>query len=257
MGNLIVTGLPRAGSASVSALIDTMHDAVCLNTPPWQEAFARNPVEILPFCKWLVGDFAWARCQLMAGVPIADMRLPDGSPLADDDEKGTNVSFIRPHLSPNFTLAMRQTTLFTSVLPLLSSFQHFQMVAVIRHPVALCLAWLTLPQPLLSQGNPPGIARFWPQALEVLQGGKLLEQYAALYELFVQRYHDLGVTVLRHEDVLANPLCVPALLGQTQLPAAAARLRTPDVPETGPQAESLRRIFRQSVYAKMYYPDLG
>lgn len=268
MADLLLTGLPRSGSAAVSALIDTLPDAVCLNTPPWQAAFLRNPVEVLPFCKWLLGDYAWARRLLLDGAPLGDIRAADGSPLLDGlhdpgmvrDAEGQPqaVRFIRHGLREDFTLAMRQTTLFSSALPQIAAFRHFRILAVIRHPVALGLSWHGLPQPLLSPGHPPGIARFWPEALEALAGGSLPQQFAALYELHLQRYHETpGVTVLRYEDVMADPGLISRLLGRECLPAAVTRL-VPSLQRGGaPLAEALRAAFRSTgVFSTLYYPDL-
>ncbi len=267
MADLLLTGLPRSGSASIGALIDTLADAVCLNTPPWQAAFARNPVDILPFSKWLVGDFAWARRQLLEGVAVGDIRAEDGTPLMDGmkDARGVReangdlkaVPFIRHDLTENFTLAMRQTTLFTSALPVIASLKHFMIVAVVRHPLDVCMAWHELAQPILAAGNPPGIARFWPEALAVLQGGSMAEQFAGLYELHMQRYHELGATVLRYEDVMAEPMLVSRLLGREMLPSAAARLVTPAQQSINEKTETLRAVFHKTgVYSKLYYPDL-
>lgn len=250
----------------MGALIDTLPNAVCLNTPPWQAAFARNPVESLPFCKWLMGDFALARQQLREGVLIKDIRAADGRPLMDgakdpgmtlgDDGQPKAVSFSRPSLPESFTLAMRQTTLFTSVLPTLAQFKHFRVVAVIRNPVALGLSWQKLPQPLLSPGNPPGIARWWPEALEALKGS-MAEQFAQLYELHVQRYHEAGATVLRHEDVVADPGMISRMFGQEALPSAAAYLRPPSPQVDTAFARELRTALRHmGVFSKLYYPDL-
>ena len=260
--NLLLTGLPRSGSASVSALIDSLPNAVCLNTPPWQVAFARNSLDILPFCKWLIGDYTWARQQIIDGVPLADIRADDGRPLLDgmhDKLKDAAndlkpVSFKRSSLPHDFILAMRQTTLFTSVLPVLASFKYFTIIAVIRHPVDVCLSWYGLQPPLLAQGNPPGIARYWPEAIEALQNGSLPEQFATLYELYLQRYHQAGASVLRYEDVMADPMVVSRLLGQTVLPAAASRLQVNSLPHDPQKAAALRKAFKSmGVYSKLYY----
>ncbi len=183
--------------------------------------------------------------------------MQDARMMRDDEGEPKAVPFTRPALPAQFTLAMRQTTLFTSILPMLVSFQHFTIIAVIRHPVDVCLSWYRMAQPLLSQGNPPGIARYWPEALEALAGGSLPEQFAALYELYVQRYHELGVTVLRYEDVMADPLTVSRMFGHEVLPAAAAQLKPSARPRDVERARALEAALRRiGVFSKLYYPDL-
>jgi hypothetical protein len=270
MADIIVTGLPRSGSAVVSALLDYLPDTVCLNMPPWQNAYARQPLDILPFCKWLVGDFAWARRRLLDGEAVSDLRAADGAPLLDGmhdprqprNEAGAprEVLFLRPGLSDQFHLGMRQTIIFTSVLPRLVKFRHFNIVAVIRHPIDVLSAWQRLPQPLLAPGNPPGIARYWPEALAIVNAdAPEADRFAQLYELFIRRYHELGdqIHILKYEDVIDNPMVVSELVGAGTLSAAASMIENRPRIRDARTAEAFRDSLRKfGVFTKLYYPDL-
>ncbi|NBO18868.1 MAG: hypothetical protein EBV03_06525 [Proteobacteria bacterium] len=269
MANLLITGLPRSGSAVVGALVDYLPDSVCLNAPLWQTAFAKNPVEILPFCKWLAGDALWARGQLLRGIPLPDFRAEDGAPLLDglrdarqpknEDGSPKEIYFTRGKLTHGFTLAMRQTTLYTSILPVLLDFTDFRTIAVLRHPLAVCQAWQQLPQPLLAQGNPPGIARFWPEALAAMQApGDDADRFALLYELYVQRYHELAprVQVMRYEDVAEDTMMLSRLLGHIVASPAVRWLR-PAAPLTRNAFTDAvaARLRRDGVFTKLYYNE--
>lgn len=269
MSDIIVTGLPRSGSAVVSALLDTLPDSVCLNMPPWQNAYAKQPLDILPFCKWLVGDFVWARRRLLDGEAVSDLRGADGAPLLDGRNdprqprnaagEPTEVQFLRPGLSEHFHLGMRQTIIFTSVLPRLVKFKHFKIIAVIRHPLDVLAAWQQLPQPLLAPGNPPGIARYWPEALGIINAeAPQADRFVQLYELFIRRYHELGdqIHILKYEDIIANPMLVSDLLGVKSLPAAAAMIEARPRLRDAETAALLRQGLRKfGVFTKLYYSD--
>lgn len=270
MADLLITGLPRSGSAAVGALVDHLPDTVCLNAPPWQVTFAKNPVERLPFCKWLAGDALWAREQLLRAIPLPDHRAEDGTPLMDgrndarqprnDDGTPKEIHFTRPRLTHGFTLAMRHTTLYTSVLPQLLDFTDFRVLAVLRHPLDVCQSWLKLPQPLLAAGNPPGIARFWPEALAVLQGpGSDADRFALLYELYVQRYHELAprVQMARYEDMMAEPMQLSRLLGHVVLSPAVKWLNPRPTGERNRFTDAVAaRLHTDGVYTKLFYTDI-
>ena len=270
MADLLITGLPRSGSALVGALVDYLPNTVCLNAPQWQAAFARNPIDTLPFCKWLAGDMLWARSQLLHGTPLPDFRATDGSPLLDgmrdarqprrEDGSPQEMHFTRARLTHGFTLAMRQTTLFTSVLPALLDFTDYRSIAVLRHPLELCQSWRSLPQPLLAPGNPPGIARFWPEALAALDSpGEDADRFARLYELYVQRYHELAprVQVVRYEDVVAEPMMLSRLLGHIVLSPAVKWIqpRPPARRDAFTDAVAAR-LRSEGVFTKLYYSDI-
>src|SRR5688500_4200022 len=136
MPDVLVTGLPRSGLTLVAALIDSLPNAVCLNSPQAQGAQARKLHETIPFCKWLAGDFIWHRSRLLTHAPVKDYRAPDGSPLLDGlkdprlqrDAAGDPVmsSLVREGLRDDFILAMKHDALYTCVLPTLVELQHFK-----------------------------------------------------------------------------------------------------------------------------------
>jgi hypothetical protein len=116
MTDVVVTGLPRAGTTLLCALIDSLEDAVCLNSPRRHNRLATLLPGPLPFSKWLAGDYLWTRLQLLQQDPIKDFRAADGSPLLDTmhdprmirNESGEpeTMIFVRPGLSQDFLFGM-------------------------------------------------------------------------------------------------------------------------------------------------------
>jgi len=271
MPDVLVTGLPRSGSTLVSALIDGLPDAVCLNEPAWQPGLlSKHTLDILPFCKWLIGDYGWTRQLLLNQEPVSDFRATDGSPVLDglydlrqkrnDKDEPESVVFARPDLSPDFILGMRHHTLYTSILPTLVKFGKLKIIAVIRHPFDVLNSWRQLPMPLIGRGKPHGIARFWPEALaiteEKLEAADMLVQ---LYDAYIQRYHELRehITIVKFEDVIDDPTSVSRLF---RLEAASAntaliekRARVLITAEVNVFRERLRKY---GIYTKQYYPDI-
>lgn len=271
MPDVLVTGLPRSGSTLVSALIDGLPDAVCLNEPSWQPGLlSKFPLDILPFCKWLSGDYAWTRQQIFMQEAVTDFRAADGSPLLDGlldpmqkrNDKGEpeGVVFLRPGLSADFILAMRHHALYTSILPTLVKFRQFKIIAVIRHPFDVLNSWRQLQIPLPARGRPHGIARFWPEALAIAEAKmEAADQMVQLYDTYIQRYHELRehVTIVKFEDVIDDPFLVSRLFG-IDTPSANAmkvekRTRVLVTAEVNIFRERLRKY---GVFTRQYYTDI-
>jgi hypothetical protein len=117
---------------------------------------------------------------------------------------------------------------------------------------------MRMAQPLLAQGKPPGIVRFWSQAIDALEGGgSQSDRFARLYELHIQRYHELGeqVEIVKYEDVMRDPLAVSRLLGKDVLSAAAAQLLPRTATLDAAMNSELRESFRKyGVFSQLYYP---
>lgn len=272
MPDVIVTGLPRAGSATVSALIDSLPDAVTFNLPVAPMRVADKPLEILPYCKWLVGDYLWTRRTLLNMEPVADFRAADGKPLLDglfdprrkvkdSTDEPDLVYFTKANLSNDFTLSMRHHTLFTSILPTLVKFSHFKIIATIRHPLDVLASWKGLPQPMITTSNPNGIARFWPEALALMEtNASEVEKAVQLYDAFIGRYHELRdhITIVRYEDVVEDPAIIPKMFGAKEISATILELieKSPQARITA-ETKIIRDAFKKyGVYTKLYYPDI-
>jgi hypothetical protein len=268
--DVIITGLPRSGSTVVAALVDSLPDAVCLNMPAWHTAQARQIANPIPYAKWLAGDFLWTRQQLLQQVPIKDFRAADGSPLLDSirdprqphlsSGKETSVPFTRPGLSKDFILGMKHHVLYSAVLPQLVKFDHFKIIAVIRHPLDVIASWQRLDGRAIFEGKMPAAARFWPEAARISASkGDPLERMIQLYDAHLERYHSLGdqIHILKYEDVVDDPLIVSTLLSRDTLPTAANLIEFRPRVRINSVADDLRARFeKSSVFTKYYYPKL-
>lgn len=260
--------MPGAGSATIAGLISRLPGLVVLNTPRHQSAFALQPVSATDYCKWLIGDYAFIQRNILLRAPVVDLRLASGHfPMDADGEmlslpEGWAVLTETPvpeglH-TEGFILGIRQTTLFTALLPQIAALTDLQILAVIRHPLVVCSDWLSQPAPLMVAGKPAGIARFWPEALEHAQHSTP-ESVVQLYEGYLQRYHEHSARthIIRYEDVIAQPTHIGQLFGRP-LPDSAAQHLSPQLPrQAHAQETELRRaLLRYGVYSKLYYKDI-
>ena len=267
MPDVIVTGLPRSGLTVASALIDSLPNAVCLNEPPWQLVQARSMRNALPYCKWLVGDFAWQRLQLARQEPVRDFRAADGAPLLDGvrdarrletrEGKARSVQFLRTPLEGDFILGMKHHTLYTALLPELVKFDHFNIIAVIRNPLDVIASWQSLPEPVIAKGNPPGILRFWPETVEAANEG--VDRLAQLYELHLARYHALAehIHIVKYEDMIDDPMIISKFFGVKKIPAIAKMIERKKPIRSASWADGVRKALRRyGVLTKVYYQEL-
>ncbi|HET8942007.1 MAG TPA: sulfotransferase [Rudaea sp.] len=225
MRNLFVTGIPRSGTTLVAALIDSLDDAVCLSEPEWQDAWPREMTDPAAYAQRLCADFDRVRNVLRSGASVTDRRKPDGAAISDyfPREAGnrTQVSkpvvFRRDSLSAEFLLGMKQNAHFTCILDRLVERDDFAVLAIVRNPVATLSSWRSLDLPI-SQGRLPAAERFWPQVADVARTvDDILLRQVLIYGLFCARYHALRekLTILRHEDIVANPTLICDFSGRT------------------------------------------
>jgi hypothetical protein len=204
--NILLTGIPRAGTTLVAARLDAQADTVCLNEPEWQRPSSALSAE--GFAQAVLQDFADIRNKLLSGVPVPDRRAEDGSALTNYYESGTKKNFVmyplvRNGLSQNFTLAMKHNGPYLAVLPQLIATGAFEIQAVIRHPLPVLRSWRRLALPI-SRGEMPNATRYWPE-MRALTSEKmdLLEKQARMYELMFLRIleHQPKLTLLRYEHM--------------------------------------------------------
>lgn len=265
MPDVILTGMPRSGLTVVAALMDTLPGVVCLNEPRWQESRARNTQQAMPFCKWLVGDFAWRRMQLRRQIPLWDWRAADGKPLLDTQKDAglprdaggepQLVQFTRPGLGADFTLAMKHHTLYSALLPQLAQFEHFRIMAVIRHPFDVIRSWRGI-APLFLEKHMELAGKFWPELPRIMQLSNEAERMVQLYEAFAQRYYELRETIeiMRFEDVIANPSVISEMYDiKTVSPAAKRIEHRPRVLLREETAQLQEPFKRYGVFTRQFY----
>ncbi len=269
MPDVVLTGLPGSGATAVMALMDSLPDTLCLNAPQWQ-ADLRKLKHPLAYCKWLTGDFLYRRMQLLHGEAVPDWRAADGSPLWDGmhdprqpvDAEGKRIPYnlTRSGLSENFTLVIKHDSLYTGLLPSLVGFDHFTIIAVIRHPLDVLGFWASLDGSPLASGQLADNELLWPEARK-LSKTELppLIRMVQLYDLHLGIYHELRdkIRIVKYENVLETPMLVAELLEKGEEPATASLLPPSSPQRFSGDIDAVRDAFRRyGVYTRQYYTDI-
>lgn len=254
--NVILTGIPRAGTTLAAALIDGLSDTVCLNEPHWHNAQAASNAG--NFAQFITDDFMRIRAHLLAGKPLPDRRGKHGEAITNyfaRDAQGTmqntftDYPLTRAGLSGNFTLAVKHNGPYLAVLPELIAKHHFKIIAIIRSPLPVISSWRRLNVPI-SRGDMPNAKAYWP-ALNTLINSPidLLEKQVRLYDMMLARILEYSefISVVRYESLIESPDILPQLLGKKPVETSLIQPQpTMDEPAIG------EAITRFSTHAKNY-----
>lgn len=249
MQDIIITGLPRAGTTLLAAMVDEMPDSVCLNEPLWQYEWAKKHAHLGPesFAGWLKEDMAGQRKMLLAGEPIMDRRRKDGKAVTNyfredhEQKEAINrvgmVPFTRDDLSVNFTLAAKHNILYLSALEEIAKQKAFKIIAIIRHPLGVISSWQTTPIPI-SRGELPAAMIYWQQMRKLVATPmELLEKQVRMYDLMCAKLYALReqISIIKYEDLIEKPslffeyISKPAPLDKMQLQARNPQFYDTDI----------------------------
>ncbi len=226
--DVVVTGLPRAGTTLSMELLNRAPDTVALDEPmdgtAWNGPKARGP-RILRrrpssfdegwFVEKVTGFFAETRASLLEGRGAVSTNVDGqvlGAKFADDKtETGlrrritqrTVIEVDKP-LSQDFTLAVKHNAGFTAALPLLIS--TYKTFAIVRNPLSTLASWQTVPVPI-QQGRVHRAEQVDAKLRSTLDATTdVLDRQFILLEWFFAHYTGLlpREAVIRYEDVIAS-----------------------------------------------------
>ena len=223
---IILTGIPRAGTTLAAAIIDGLVDSVCLNEPSWHNP--RAALDAQDFVKFVGDDFTKLRQVLSRGDAVLDRRAADCAALTNYYECGMNgdmqenftiAPFARLGLSADFTLAIKHNAAYLGVLPELIAQKRFTIIAIIRHPLPVIRSWRRLQLPI-SRGDLPSGKPFWPELRGLVDAPMdLLEKQVKLYELMLARIlkYEQHITVIDYDALKKNPQLLADTIGKKPL----------------------------------------
>lgn len=196
--SLVVTGISRSGTSLLTALVDHLDDAVCLN-----EVLPRD-VAALPVA------LARTRRDLLRGRPVPNKFAASGEPTTDT----VGAAFVKEKrrvdrpLSVDFWLGTKRNLPYLNALEALLD-GGYTVLAMIRDPVLTLASWGT---ERAAAAGIPG-ARVEPGALHphlaglALASGDPVERRAEIWQHYAARLHRFRdrVTVITHEQLCAAP----------------------------------------------------
>lgn len=208
--DILLTGIPRSGTTLAATQLEEMPHTICLHEPEWQVPSAA--LNAMQFAEALKEDFIHLRGKLLAGEEVMNRQAKDNTPLTNYYETGINGDMqMRYEMAPvstqklpaDFTFAMKHNAPYLAILPELISLQHFDIRAVIRHPLPVLRSWRRLSLPV-SRGELPNATRYWPQMKLLVEASMpLLEKQARMLELMMERIlkYEAHLTILRYKEL--------------------------------------------------------
>ena len=211
MMNLLVTGIPRAGTTLLVHLLNQAENVLALHEPIAPEMFQKcvDSAQAVDIVTRAVDDLR--RSALDHGVVVTKQaagQVP-ANPVAPSVEGALRQEQVtlaeipvgRP-LSADFRLIVKHNALFTA---LLSQLTHFEIFAVVRNPLAVLLSWDSVNLPV-NQGRIPMGERFDTALHQHLNATEdNLDRQLILLKWFFDHYRALPAErVIRYEEVVAS-----------------------------------------------------
>lgn len=265
----LVTGIPRSGTTLLGHLISQLQNCHCLSEPDAVDQAARQASSSVAFGHWLKNYLDATRNALLQQGQVTDRISTDGAALTnyfDRSQAGAmqvrfTVAARAVHISQpeHFVLAVKQNAPLLAPLPALAGQAHWQIWAIMRHPVATLLSWRSLQLPV-SQGRLPAGENLWPELAEHGRSGEpLLVRLAQLYELLLQRLWQQRQHLhwLSYETLLAAPEQLAQRTGHAYTEITA--LRPPAREQIYPwheQAAIIAALQQHAPLSCQIYPDL-
>lgn len=211
--NIVLTGVPRAGTTLACKLLGACVETVALFEP--MDVNALPAGDRGAAIAAIDGFFATIRTGVqqdgLAPSKQVGGTLPDNLFAASRDSDGNRQMLatpgfiaLQPPPSAGFTLVIKQNAAFTALLPELAA--TFQTLAIIRHPLSVLASWNSVDLPV-SHGRLPAGEQFDPELASQLDAEpRLLARQLRVLEWFFSRFDRflLDSQVLRYEDIIES-----------------------------------------------------
>ena len=212
--DILITGLPRAGTTLLVHLLDKLPDVVALDEPMDARSFMAGKSAAAMVED--VAEFVRAQRRSIAERRVAITyhtggKVPDNSVGTARDAAGKRRKeaqkgevAVTKELSPHFTLVMKHNASFTALLEPLS--RRFTTFAALRNPLAVLASWNSVSLPV-GRGHVPTAEAIDPKLREDLaKTDDVLLRQIRILDWFCTRFRDVVPPdrVLRYEDVVAT-----------------------------------------------------
>jgi hypothetical protein len=209
MRNILITGIPRAGTTLAASRLDAEPDSICLNEPEWHRP--HPSLSAGQFAQAIAKDMHDLRRKILEKEPIIDRRHADGTAPTNYYGPGmeiVNYPLVREGLTPEFTLGIKHNGPYLSVLPELVALKELEIFAVIRHPLPVIRSWRRLKLPV-SEGRLPNAVAYWPEMKNICATRiDLLEKQVHMLDAMFARIDSQNehIIILRYEEFSGREL---------------------------------------------------
>ncbi len=214
--NIMLVGLPRAGTTLTCHLINKLPDMVALHEPLKPIDFKDD--SSLEMVKRISFFCQEQRRSLLENGTAASRTI--GGKVPDNHIRGINentgkrtnkidgqVLAVDKSLSNDFTLIVKHNAFFAGILGVLA--ESFKCFAVVRNPLSVLLSWNSVDM-AVSQGYAPAAERFDKKLGELLrkEDDRYQRQIYLLSWYYNQIFkHVASSNVIRYEDIISTGGC--------------------------------------------------
>lgn len=213
--DLVITGLPRSGTSFLCSRINSYRNTAIINEP--SEVFQAMKADTVT---GLQAVFSQYRADIGADKPVYN-KIKDGKFIEDtrlEDSRALHQHIIDDEF---FTLGIKNTLVFMSVLPDLARSKRFpKVIASIRHPYDCVASWHSVSFPHLRESKPAFLREYAAASFrkgldELLVESDLVLRSAMLWQLLAQTLLAAKgrVFVLRYEDMVKDPVTAHTKIG--------------------------------------------
>jgi hypothetical protein len=231
----LITGLPRAGTTLLCALLNDVPDTVALVEPIRFDPDGDHPRALAK-----IDNFAReTRLKLLTEAEASSLQMsgliPDNLVLPPEKTSGLRplvaergIVEIHKPLSTDFHLFIKHHGEFTVLAEALAA--RYKLVSVVRHPLAALASWQTVDLPI-NRGHLRSAECFDSElSARLYAEPECLARQVMLMAFLFAHFADRAISlVVRYEDLIADPNDTLRQL-VPQAPAALRRLRPVDPP---------------------------
>lgn len=232
--NVLITGLPRAGTTLTTELLGGLPDCVAVDEPMDMGRLLQGAEQLQPGTRWrlrrptpkrvvdrdraadnVVRYCDESRDSLLRDGTVVSKHVDGGvrgSKVADEltpDGKRTRLArrgviHIERPLTPDFTLFVKHNSAFTGILPQLKA--RMPIFAIVRNPLAILASWNTVPF-AVGRGHATLAERLDPDLKrELARRADLFDRQIYLLDWFFDRFVQyLGsANTIRYEDIISS-----------------------------------------------------
>ncbi|WP_395373951.1 sulfotransferase [Marinicella sp. W31] len=268
--NCLITGLPRGGTSLFISLLAEASGHVCLSEPLWLKEMRDQANNKAQFVTSLQQQFETIRHDIRTGQAIDVVVKKGTQALPDNYFKKTDSGIKRkshrinepvlfaPELADK-KIYVKANPVFAVCLEELIQFQAFDIMVVVRHPLAALMSWRTLNIPS-SRGRIRVLEKFSESLQHIGQHTDRLQRQVLLMDWYFQQYSQIPKNnIVYYEDLVSDPVSTLGRFVQTKTwPSWQLESQNANPAyQLSERQKIVQAIEKYGKYYQRFYPDLS
>ncbi len=269
--NILITGIPRSGTSLFTGTLHKIPNSVALSEPVYFKKFKKSGFSPADYADELQKLVRQIRKDITEGRPIPNRYDVKSSEIATNyfnrvqGENGAQVEKtyeVREETIPvenaGFNLCIKNNAQFTACLDEIAKLVDFEIVTVVRNPLACILSWRSL-NISISNGRQPGGEKFSKQLKKIRKIDDLLMRQVKIIDWYFETYHRCRdrVRLVRYEDFVKRPEMLREIANVPEnfvFPQYSSMNKRKEY--NFEEVENIRRYLnKQTEFVKRFYPE--